>query len=221
LTLRRTIVLESLPGRLTRVALDKTAEHLAAIDSGGRVALFDVTTGHEIRHWSITDTRPGLRLIVSDDARKLAVRAENGTVWVFDAARASPIGTVVARVSAIAFNPDGSLLATAGPGVQLWSTTSPLEAIGDPLDTDLPTDPSIAATLAAPDTPNVLQFALDGKNLLELQPGPFPHTFDLRSVEVDAQSLADSACSIAARDLTLPERQRFDPGNRLPVPICG
>ena len=221
-TLRHTIVLGSLPGKLTRVALDKTAEHLAAIDSGGRVALFDVATNREIRHWSIPGSHSGSTLIMSNDGQKLAVWAANRTVWVLDAARSTPVGDVTAKLPAIAFSPDGSLLATAGPGVQVWATTSPLEPIGDPLS-DLPADPSVSSTSGVSNlfTPNVLQFALDGKDLLELQPGQDAQTFDLRSVVVDARSLAASACSIAARDLTLEERQRFDPGDRLLHPICG
>ncbi len=223
LTLRDTIALGSMPAQISRVALDKTAEHLAAIDTSGNVALFDIATKGEIRHWSIPSTGPDSTLIVSDDGQKLAVWAENHTVLVLDAARATPVGDVSAELPAIAFSPDGSLLATAGPGVQVWATTSPLEPIGDPLPGDLPADPSVATTSGVTNafTPNVLQFTGDGKSLLELQPGPFPQTFSLRSVVVDAQSLADTACSIAARDLTIQERQRFDPGNRLPHPICG
>jgi WD40 repeat protein len=223
LALRNTIALGSMPAQISRVALDKAGDHLAAIDAGGNVALFDVATKLEIRHWSIPSTGPDSTLIMSDDGNKLAVWAQNHTVWVLDAARATPVGDVTAGLPAIAFSPDGSLLATAGPGVQVWATTSPLESIGDPLPGDLPADPSVAPTSGVTNvfTPNVLQFARDGKDLLELQPGPAPQTFSVRSVVVDAQSLADSACSIAARDLTLQERQRFDPGNRLPVPICG
>jgi WD40 repeat protein len=219
LTLRKTIQLGSLPAKLQRVALDKTGEHLAALDAGGRVALFDVATRREIRHWSIHSTRPDSTLIISDDGRKLAVGTANDAVWVFDAGRATPLGDVGADHPAIAFSPDGRLLATAGPGVQIWATTSPLEPIGDPIPGDIPADPSTSLGLNV-FTPNVLQFALDGKSVLELQAGQDPQSFDLRSVVVDARSLAASACSLAARDLSVAERQRFDPGKRLPVPIC-
>jgi len=151
------------------------------------------------------------------------VWAENDAVWVLDAALQTPLGDVSADHPAIAFSPDGRLLATAGPGVQIWATTSPLEPIGDPIPGDLPADPSVATTSGGTNvfTPNVLQFALGGKEVLELQAGQDLQTVDLRSVVVDAPSLAASACSLAARDLTPAERQRFDPGDRFgDEPIC-
>ncbi|MFD9370565.1 WD40 repeat domain-containing protein [Streptomyces sp. NPDC060020] len=111
-------------------------QHVAFTPDGRRV----VMTGGR-GNWAISRTAAGgseaiadpaperLAVSVSPDGRSLAV-AEGQTVNVFDLATLVPVerdlGSHAAEVRAMAFSPDGSVLATGdiGGGVRLWDLTA-------------------------------------------------------------------------------------------------
>lgn len=220
---RATISLASvLGGPIARVALDGDAGEVAVLDRTGQVVRWSVNTARELTHWTVPNaTGDDDTVVTTDDGTKIAVWAQDGKAWLLDATATAPVGSVAADSPALAFSHDGSILATSGPQVQLWDTTT-LEPLGDPLAGDLPAnDPSLGANLGAANTvtANVLQFASSGVRIVEIvQSGGL--NVDVRAVTVDAPSLAQAACATAGRTLTPEERQRFDPGGTLPAHIC-
>ena len=108
------------PGREI-AALTATAQHVGAIDSEGAAYVWDVSAGASPR--PIDNERPARLARFSEDGRRLAVVADDGSLrvldlqtnqsWSFPPAKGSP--------RALAFSPAGPMLAVSEPGrIALW-----------------------------------------------------------------------------------------------------
>jgi WD40 repeat protein len=177
--------------------------YLASGMGNGKVAIFDVRA-----HRLVTDLaaypHPGLPAVpeFSPDGHLLVVGGETGELtawhvgtwtraWTANVVTDSPTGT-------ISFSPNGQLLATSGNGGNLLlfdATTG--EAIGTHLTTT-----------------GASAFAPDGNTLLILSDTGEVHRFD-----VDPSSWVRRACSIAGRQLTADEWQRYLPGSPIQA-VC-
>jgi WD40 repeat protein len=221
---RRTEISISTGAHIEHIALDGHANRIAALDAEHNISVWDTATGREIAHWNIANASAALT--INQDGTKIAVWAQGGRAWLLNTTDAAPLGNVAADHPALAFNGDGTLLATnvnlfTQTGIKLWDTTT-FEPIGNPLPTNLPTnDPSLGTNSdhSGP-TATELQFDTDNHSLLALTQQPGSATIEARAITIDPKSLAATACNIAARNLTEQERQRFDPTNKLPPALC-
>jgi WD40 repeat protein len=108
--------------------ISPNGQTLAATDKFGTVWLWDIETKQELAVLEIEAHSPyrGVIIAFSPDGQTLAV-AEGNEVWLWDIETAKKIAFYKghnARVNGIAFNADGSLLATASNDgtVRLWNT---------------------------------------------------------------------------------------------------
>jgi WD40 repeat protein len=98
-----------------KLALAPDGKELAFVNSKGRVAMWDVAAGKEIRHW---DLRATARPVFSPDGRRLAWtgvddQKRESVVWVAcrDGAPPLAMGTTVSFSEPPCFSPDGKVLA--------------------------------------------------------------------------------------------------------------
>jgi WD40 repeat protein len=145
----------------------------------------------------------GVTRFSSPTGHLLAVGGEAGqvTAWLVGSWTRAWTANVITNgpTGTISFSPDGQLLSTArGDGRLLLFDAATGEAIGTPL--------TIAAAMSG--------FAPDGNSVLIFDRGGGVHRWD-----IDPRSWVRGACSIAGRDLTSDEWQRYLPG-RPHQPVC-
>jgi WD40 repeat protein len=135
---------------LGRLAYSPDGKHLAAECSGGTVDIWDVTDGTDL--WSLM----GRIGSFSPDGTRVAIVGENYTNEVWDVAAGRRVLTLEgANSKAMAYNPNGKLLACAGAGgVKLWNA-----ATGQPLALLTPDNGK------PDDNVSNLAFSADGKYL--------------------------------------------------------
>lgn len=104
----------SADGRLLALSYGPTLEEmtrgLSPDTTGPFVGLWDMTTGEEIIRYEIA---PPIQIAFSPDGTKLVVTTENGQLllWNIDSENQTPVLEQQRFVQALAFSPDGSLLA--------------------------------------------------------------------------------------------------------------
>jgi WD40 repeat protein/serine/threonine protein kinase len=131
-TLERQILLQEPGFRLTRGKLSPNARTVAGGSDEGRVAVWEAETGHLLQKFQ---PLPGgiYDLAFSPDSLLLAASSDSdGTVQLWDCASLKELATLSGHklnVRALAFSPDGRLLATAciDNTVKFWSTTNFVE----------------------------------------------------------------------------------------------
>jgi WD40 repeat protein len=200
-------------GDLVTIALNRDASRLVALDTTGRVVVWNTRAHRLVRSWHINATSSQSAVAISNDGTKAAVWADDHKAWVLDSRSDQPPSSVTASLPALAFSADGTVLASAGPGVQLWDTAT-LEPIGDAVPVAVPAaDPSTVAAPGAPVrfTNNVMQFSSDGRRLLALN-ATSGSAAEVRDVVIDSMRLAAAACETARRSLTPGEVARFHTG---------
>jgi WD40 repeat protein len=170
----------------------------------GKVAVFDMRAHRLVTELAVyPQPRIANVLEFSPDGHLLVVGGEPGQLsawrvgswtraWTANAVTNGPTGF-------ISFSPDGQLVSTSGGKgkLLLFDATTGAE-VGTPLSTN-------AMAVA---------FAPDGDSLLVLDGATGVHRWD-----VDSQSWVRRACSIAGRDLTSDEWQRYLPG-RPQLTVC-
>ena len=207
-------------------------------DDTARIELFDLPTGQKIGSLPLSANNGGLRF--SPDGRYLASGMANGEVAIFDVPARRLVKEL--RVYAgsdtpnvLEFSPDGRLLVVSGlsGGLGAWhvgswtrawtanvisnnptgfinfSPNSRLIAVtggeGTVLLFDTATGDAIGTSLMNNAADAV--FDPNGKSLIVLDSGEGVHRLD-----VDPRSWLQRACSIAGRDFTSQEWQRYVPG---------
>jgi WD40 repeat protein/DNA-binding SARP family transcriptional activator/KaiC/GvpD/RAD55 family RecA-like ATPase len=170
----------------------------------GKVAVFDMSAHRFVTELSVYPQPQFANVLeFSPDGRLLAVGGEPGqlSAWhVGSWTRAWTANVITnAPTGLISFSPDGQLLSTTGgDGKLLLFDATTGEEIGTPLTT--------TAAAAA--------FAPDGNSLLIMDGAT-----GVRRWDVDPRSWVRRACSIAGRDLTSDEWQRYLPG-RPHLTVC-
>jgi sugar lactone lactonase YvrE len=152
------------PGKnnISAIAVSRDGKTIAEGDVSGNIHLLNVSP----RKWTSTFADPTAvsgyqnnsedpieQVLLSPSETTMAARNYNGEAYVWDLAGGPPIGAlsgVTNTVNAIAFSPDGAILALAKHGTELWDVTSR----------------KVTATLSGPDTsPQVEAFIPGGTTL--------------------------------------------------------
>ena len=215
-------------------------------DFTARLELFDTVTGQRIgQSLNLSASNDGLRF--SPDGRYLVSGMEDGEVAVFDV-QARRLVTKLAvyprqqYANVLEFSPDGHLLTVGGKPGQLvaWRVGSWTRAWTANAVTNAPTgfisfspdgqllstsggdgkllllDATTGEEIGTPVATNAMAaaFAPDGDSLLILDGATGVHRWD-----VDSRSWVRRACSIAGRNLTSDEWQRYLPG-RPHLTVC-
>jgi WD40 repeat protein len=201
------------------VAFAPDGRRLAVVADNNVVRVIDVATGAIEPHFMESVDAPFTSVAWSPRGDRIATGANGGTVQIWDATslkRAAPPGRVNSiGVSGVAFNSDGSLLAStsAFAVTQLWLTDTGAP-FGGPL---VGGDPPIAVeSLPPPDRPDlpfVPSFAPDGGAVYVGSDHPMQWS-------LEPATWASAACAIAGRELTATEWARFLP-NEPQRPTCG
>jgi WD40 repeat protein len=115
-------------GAVTAVAFSPDGQTLATASQGSEVALRDVASGQ--RRTSLRGTAGAVLLVFSSDGRTMATATADGNVGVWDVASGRSRGSLTADTPitdstdmwpAVAFSPDGGILATADDDtIGLW-----------------------------------------------------------------------------------------------------
>jgi WD40 repeat protein/serine/threonine protein kinase len=104
---------------IQRVAFAPAADRLAAGDAGGRVFVWDLSSGQPL--WARQRPPACRALAFSPDGRTLAVGGNHGPLLLHDAATGKETGSLqMANCAACAFSRDGRRLATGGDSEVLW-----------------------------------------------------------------------------------------------------
>ncbi len=160
-----------------------------------------------LRHRLWADTRRALAVAVAPDNRTIASVGNDGKVRFWDLVTGRPLSGFLeghgGPAHSAAFSPDGAILATAGPD-------------GSPILWDVKSHKQLGSPLPGPfqQTRVNVAFAPDGRSLIA-------HYYDGQAWrwDVDASSWRDRACSVAGRNLTRDEWEKFVPGRRY-RPTC-
>jgi WD40 repeat protein len=119
-TRRRLAELGDFPGSVNVLAFSPDGVRLVVGDSSGKVRLWNLGTGRELARWQPHDP-PIIGLAFSPDDRLIATSSHaDRDIRLWDASSGGPRGTlrVPPGVAAVAFSPDGTLLAIArGDGI--------------------------------------------------------------------------------------------------------
>ncbi len=131
--------------RLTAIAFSPDDTHIATGDLGGELTIWNSYSGRKIDKlqahptW-VTD------LTYSPDGRRIATSSYDGTAKVWDVASQSQLFSLSAHTSretpgglrlvmAVAFSPDGTLIATAADAARVWTTIPFEEGVAIPAHT--------------------------------------------------------------------------------------
>lgn len=112
--------------KVTTIAVDSQASHVATGDAGGSVLIWDSTSGRELSRYSGHRERV-LTLVFSHDARWLFSGGDDGRIVQIDVKSAKPIrefsSRLISDVYSIALTPDGESLWAAGigTGIVRWN----------------------------------------------------------------------------------------------------
>jgi WD40 repeat protein/tRNA A-37 threonylcarbamoyl transferase component Bud32 len=237
------------------VGLSISADGSMFATAGGAVSLWNTATGAFLGSVGTgaagdVDFSPADSLV--SFAREGVRTQDQGDAEIWDVGRNAPIKTLSAGDDqgeyflgwAVAFSPDGRLLATPGPGpnVNLWDvrTGSLVRAFEHNVGTavhslefspdgntlvisggdsfaslwDVATGTQIGPRLTAGGRATIVDFSPDGRHLLETHANGEGAVWD-----VDPESWKQHACAIANRTLTREEWEEFLPG-RAYDPAC-
>lgn len=218
-------------GGLWSLAFHPQGDRLASGSAGGRLTLWDLSTGPAAAvPLSVRDSGGGrlLTLAYHPDGSRLASGSEDGSVRLWDLSAgarearlvarlpghpATRLGSDLGKVLSVAFSPDGTRLAagTAQAGVRLWDLR-PLRLLNK--------GPSSAprAALLAEALPRLWRLRLEG---LERTPTVWTR-LTLREGFYTEQEIELEVGPAAATDPTLlPTRRRFDIRPLLDPPAAG
>ena len=153
-------------GPIRRFAATREGALLASAGDDGTVRLWDIDTGTS-RGEPLEDSAAAGPVAFGGRHGTLLANAAglDGQVRVWDVANWTERGTPLQHgdpVQALAFNPDGTLLASGGFGdtVRVWDVANPTATANDREE-----PAASAGTLPHPDTVNVLAFSPDGQLL--------------------------------------------------------
>jgi WD40 repeat protein len=132
-TRRRLAELGAYPGSVNALAFSPDGGRLVVGDASGQMRLWNVGTGREVARWQAHEP-PIMGLALSPDDRLIATSSyADRDIRLWDASSGGPRGTlrVPAGVAAVAFSPDGTLLAIArGDGIAALSDVASGRHVG-------------------------------------------------------------------------------------------
>jgi WD40 repeat protein/serine/threonine protein kinase len=143
-----------------RVGYSPTGKYLATVGADRVLKLWDAATGKELHSYVGDD------LVFDRAETQLAITAEHGTN-VYDLKTGEGKLTLPQARGAVAFSPNGRLLATGAPVVKLWDLAGPTEPIAtSTLTVDGAELGADGILLGAVNREQLLQFSPDGKLLV-------------------------------------------------------
>jgi len=176
---------------------------LAAVgaDGHGEVVAWSMPS-RALRHRFRADTTVALAVAAAPDNRTIASVGNDGKVRFWDLVTGRPLSGFLeghgGPAHSAAFSPDGAILATAGPD-------------GSPILWDVKSRKQLGSPLPGPfqQTRVNVAFAPDGRSLIAQYYDGQAWRWD-----VDPASWRDRACSVAGRNLTRDEWEKFVPSRR-------